>query len=91
MEFYFQHEKGFVKCNINEIRWEKYIQNFQNSFFDILTSHRIIKGVTIVNILKIRSHYLLETFPNPLSAPANQQHSKYYYHNIYTILVIFKI
>lgn len=85
MEFYFQHEKGFVKCNINEIRWEKYIQNFQNSFFDILTSHRII------NIPKIRSHYLLETFPNPLSAPANQQHSKYYYHNIYTILVIFKI
>lgn len=63
MEFYFQHEKGFVKCNINEIRWEKYIQNFQNSFFDILTSHRIIKGVTIINILKIRSHYLLETFP----------------------------
>lgn len=59
--------------------------------FDILTSHRIIKGVTIINILKIRSHYLLETFPNPLSAPANQQHSKYYYHNIYTILVIFKI
>ena len=22
MEFYFQHEKGFVKCNVNEIRWE---------------------------------------------------------------------
>lgn len=33
MEFYFQHEKGFVKCNINEIRWEKKnIQNFQNYF-----------------------------------------------------------